>query len=199
MAIEVGSISLEKITRVSVRETGRIVHHQVPGLAGSFAQVLGRPSVEIELEGIFFGPDALKSLGELRRLYLAGDPVDFFADAVGDGYFAQVLIAGLNVEQHAGEPGEFSYTCRVVEYVEPPEPAVVDPLRAIDTDLLSEAAAFVDDVQNALEQVSQLADLMANFPSFVDPTGRLGALPQAFTNIAGGDALKALNDVKNLF
>jgi hypothetical protein len=199
MAIELGDISLEKITRVSVHEQGRIVRHQVPGLAGNFAQVLGRPSVEVCLEGVFFGSTAADDLGSLRGLYLAGDPVDFFADAVGDGYFAQVLVAGLDVEQRAGEPDQFSYTCRLIEYVEPPEPALIDPLSAIDTSLLEEAASFMDDVQNAIEQVSQLADLLANFPSFGDPTGRLGELPNAFTGLASGDALTVLTNVKNLF
>jgi hypothetical protein len=199
MAIEVGDISLEKITRVAVQEQGRVVRHQVPGLAGTFAQVLGRPSVEVSLEGIFFGPTAADDLAALRRLYLAGDPIDFFADAVGDGYFAQVLIAGLNVEQRAGEPDQFSYACRLVEFVEPPEPAVIDPLSAIDTSLLEEAAAFMDDVQNAIEQVSQLTDLLANFPSFGDPTGRLGELPNAFKDLASGDALTVLTNVRDLF
>jgi hypothetical protein len=199
MAIEVGDISLEKITRVSVHEHGRIVRHQVPGLAGSFAQVLGRPSVEVCLEGVFFGPSAAADLGSLRKLYLAGEPIDFFADAVGDGYFAQVLISGLAVEQRAGEPDQFSYSCNLVEYVEPPEPAVIDPLGAIDTSLLDEASAFMDDVQNAIEQVSQLADLLANFPSFGDPTGRLTELPKAFTDLAGGDALNVLRNVRDLF
>jgi hypothetical protein len=199
MAVELGNISLDKLTRVSVAERARIVHHSVPGLAGDLAQVLGRPSVQVALEGIFFGRDAADRLKGVRDLYLAGEPVDFFADAVGDGYFAQVLISGLHVAERAGEPDQFTYSCELVEFVKPPEPAVADPLAGLDTGLLDEAAGFVDDVQDALEQVSQLTDLLANIPSFGDPTKRLSEMPTAFTTLAGGDTLSTLSGVRDLF
>jgi hypothetical protein len=199
MAVELGSISLDKLTQVSVRERTRMVHHAVPGMSGNLAQMLGRSSVEVVLSGIFFGAGAADSLKGLRDLYLERRPVDFFADAVGDGYFTQVLIAWLEVYQKAGEPDQFTYSCELVEYVEPPEPALADPLLGLDTDLLSEAASFMDDVQNALEQVSQLADLLTNIPSFGDPTGRLRELPNAFTTLAGGNTLAVLSGVRDLF
>ena len=64
---------------------------------------MGRPSVEVVLEGIFFGDSAADDLGKLRKVYLDRKPVDFLADAVGSGYFAQVLVSNLAVTQRAGE------------------------------------------------------------------------------------------------
>src|SRR5947209_18033339 len=101
MAVEVGKISLEKLTQVSVEERARVVHHAVPGLKGDLAQMMGRPSVQVTLHGIFYGDEAADRLKDLRKLYLEGEPVDFFADAVGEGYFAQVIISRLDVTQRA--------------------------------------------------------------------------------------------------
>jgi hypothetical protein len=198
MAVRLGTIEIEKLTRVQVRERARIVHHAVPGLEGELAQTLGRSSVEVVLDGIFYGPEALDKLAELRALHLEHQPVDFFADAVGEGYFAQVLIYRLDLAQRAGEFEQFNFTCEVVEYVEPPEPAVADGLPGLDTELLDEAAGFMDDVQNAVEQVSQLADLIANVPSFGDPTGRLPQMTGDFTSNVG-DAPQTLTDLRDLF
>jgi hypothetical protein len=198
MAIELGGISLEQLTHVAVRERARIVYHPVPGLSGDLAQTLGRPSVEVSIHGIFYGTSATDDLKQLRDAYLAREPVDFFAEAVGEGYFAQVLISRLEVMQRAGYLDQFDFVCDVVEYVEPPEPAVADPLAALDTDLIDEAGAFVDDVQNTLEEVSQLTDLLANAPSFADPTQRLPAMLDLFKTSASGGA-GVLTTIHDLF
>jgi len=199
MSVELGSVSLDKLTRVRVTERARIVRHGVAGLEGDLAQGLGRGSVEVELHGVFFGSDVADELKSLRDLYLAGEPVDFFAEAVGDGYFARVLITGLEIGQRAGEPDQFDYRCVLAEYVKPPEPAATGAFGGLDAGLLDEAAGFMDDVQNAVAAVSSLADLVASFPSFGDPTGRLKQMPETFNTLASGDALTALAGVRDLF
>ena len=198
MAVELAGINLERLTKVAVRERARIVRHGVPGLSGDLAQTLGRPSVEVTFWGIFYGATADDDLAQLRQAHLAHQPVDFFTEAVGEGYFSQVLITDLLVTQRAGYADQFDFTCTVVEYVRPPEPVLVNPLAALDTSLIDEAAGFVDDVQNALEQVSQLTDLLANVPSFADPTGRLPAMLEAFSGIAGGGT-GVLSGIRDLF
>ncbi len=189
MAVTIGGIELEKLTLVEVRERARLAHYSVPGFAGDLVQTFGRPSVEVLLSGIFFGEDALDNLGKLRKLQQAREPVDFFADAVGEGYFTQVLISRLDLTQRAGRPEEFDFVCEVVEYVEPPEPALADTALGLDAGLLEEAGAFMDDVQNAIAEVSALADLVANVPSFGDPTSKLAEMPVEYagevTDVAG--------------
>jgi hypothetical protein len=153
---------------------------------------MGRPSVELHVDGVFFGADAADRLKGLRELHWAGAPVDFFAEAVGEGYFAKVVIAGLQVQQSAGSLDEYAYRCVLIEYVEPPEPASLDALGGLDTSLLDEAGAFMDDVQNTIAAVSDLADLVASMPSFGDPTSRLVELPQGFNQLVGNDLNGAL-------
>lgn len=197
MAVELGGIPLERLTHVTVGERARIVHHNVPGLSGEFAQSLGRLAVEVSLCGVFYGPDAVNDLNTLRTAYLKYEPVDFFTESVGESYFTQVLISRLEISQRAGYLDQFDFACEVVEYVEPPDPVVVDPLSAIDTSLLEDAASFVDDVQNALEQISQLADLLST-PAFGNPVEALPGMESGFVQ-AAGEGAELLDDIRKLF
>jgi hypothetical protein len=197
VAVELGGIVLERLTHVTIGERARIVHHDVPGLSGEFAQALGRLAVEVSLQGIFYGPSAVDDLNTLRNAYLEHAPVDFFTESVGEGYFTQVLISRLEISQRAGYLDQFDFACDVVEYVEPPEPVVVDPLAALDTGLLEEAASFVDDVQNALEQVSQLADLLST-PAFGNPVESLPGIEGGYVQ-AADEGVAVLTEIRKLF
>ena len=199
MTIELGSVSLSQLTHISVSEEARIVRHPVPGMSGDLSQTLGRPSVMVHFQGIFYGAQALDDLDTLRSAYLEQQPVDFFTDAVGEGYFTQVLITRLAVSQSAGYVDQFDYTCEVMEYIEPPEPIVSTSfgLDGLDTSLLDEAAGFIDDVQNALQEVSDLVDLLANIPSFGDPTSRLPEMLTGFTG-AASSGVTALSEIRDL-
>jgi hypothetical protein len=197
VAVELGGIVLERLTHVTIGERARIVHHDVPGLSGEFAQALGRLAVEVSLQGIFYGPSAVDDLNTLRNAYLEHAPVDFFTESVGEGYFTQVLISRLEISQRAGYLDQFDFACDVVEYVEPPEPVVVDPLAALDTGLLEEAASFVDDVQNALEQVSQLADLLST-PAFGNPVESLPGIEDGYVQ-AADEGVAVLTEIRKLF
>jgi hypothetical protein len=201
MSVELGSVTLQHLTRVDVGEAARVVRHPVPGLSGDLSQVLGRRSVTVRLQGIFYGAEAASELEALRTAHLAGEPLDFFTEAVGEGYFAQVLITRLQVAQRAGYPDQFDFACEVMEYVEPPEPVVSGPLGlldGLDAGLLDEAAGFMDDVQNALAEVSSLVDLIANAPSFSDPTTQLPQLLDAFEGLTQG-GLPTLAAIRDLF
>ena len=197
MAVELGGIVLERLTHVTTGERARIAHHDVPGLSGEFAQTLGRHAVEVSLRGIFYGPGAVEDMSALRAAYLEQSPVDFFTESVGEGYFTQVLISRLEISQRAGYLDQFDFACDVVEYVEPPEPALVDPLAALDTGLLEDAAGFVDDVQNALEQVSQLADLLSK-PAFGNPAESLPGIESGYVQAASQGAA-VLAEIRELF
>lgn len=199
MAIELGSVSLEHLTHVSVRERARLVSHGVPGMNGDLIQVLGRPSVEVEFQGVFYGPDAFTELQKLRDAYLGQKPVDFFAEAVGEGYFAQVVIASLEVTQRAGYLDQYDYSCRVLEYVEPPTPAAAaDPFGALNSDLLDEASGLVDTVQSSLDEVSKLTDLLSSVPNFGDPTTKLPSILDDYTS-ATTDGVAVLTSLRGIF
>lgn len=198
MAVELGGINLTLLTEIAVREQARIVHHAVPGLDGDLAQTLGRPSVVVALQGIFYGETAAEDLQTLRDAHLAHQPVDFFTEAIGEGYFTQVLIAKLDVKQRSNFPDQFDFSCEVIEYVEPPEPAITSPLSDLDGGLLDEAAGFMDDVQNAIEQVSQLTDLLGNIPDFGNPTEKLTQMLDTYSGTVQG-GLGVLQSIRALF
>lgn len=186
MTVELAGISLDKLTHVAVKERTRIIHHAVPGMSGDIAQTFGRPSVETTFQGIFYGNDAVAELNRLRQAFLELEPVDFFTEAVGEGYFTEVLITDLDIVQTAHYPNQFDFSCTVVEYVEPPEPVSADPFSVVDDDLIAQAIGSVNDVQNALGQVAQLTELIANIPSFGNPTEKLGGLPDQYLGLVTG-------------
>lgn len=197
MALELAGISLDKLLTVEVREKARFARHSVPGLSGELTQNLGRPSVAVAFQGIFYGPDAADKLKELRDKYLAREPVDFLCDAIGEGYFTQVVIEGIQVVQRAGFVDQFDYVCEVAEYVPPPPPAVSNPLGDLDTSILDEAAGMMDDIQNAIGQVADLANLLAGAADYGNPTTRLPNMLTSFTDAAGG-ATSTLSSIAGL-
>lgn len=191
MPVELAGIPLPHVTRVTVSEGARVVRHAVPGMSGDLAQTLGRRSADVELAGIFYGPDGASGIDTLRAAHEAGESVTLFIEPADDSeatqtlHFSDVLIAGLRVEQHAGAPDEFGFACRLVEYVPPPAPAApATPFADLDTGILDDAVAAVDGVQNALAVVSDLSGLLANAPSFADPTSRLPEMLESFTPLA---------------
>ena len=188
MALELAGVALDKLLSVEVSEGARFVRHAVPGLDGDLAQALGRPSVQIRVRGIVYGATAADDLGTLRGHLLAREPVDFLCEITGQGYFSQVLVNQLDVAQRAGRPDEFDFDCALAEYVPPPPPPAANPLAGLDAGLLAEAAGLMDDVQNALAAVSDLAGLLGGAADFANPTTRLPGLLDAFTGASGGVA-----------
>jgi hypothetical protein len=167
MGIEIGGIALNRIHRISTLEQAAFVRHRVPGLEGDLVQDMGRASVRLGIEGIFFGDAAADDLTALRDLYKARAPVDFLADITGQAYFAQVILEQFEVVQQAGEVAQYSYRLQVAEYVEPPERNSDFGLDGVDTDLGLEALDFMDMIE--------LPDLLS-VPDFGDPTPPLSAV-----------------------
>lgn len=167
MGIEIGGISLNRIHRMGTLEQASFVRHRVPGLEGDLVQDMGRASVRLQIEGIFFGEGAGDDLNALRDLYKARAPVDFLADITGQAYFAQVILEQLEVVQQAGELTQYSYRLQVAEYVEPPESSADLGLDAVDMAVELEALDFMDMIE--------LPDLLS-VPDFGDPTPPLSAV-----------------------
>jgi hypothetical protein len=167
MGIEIGGIALNRIHKIGTLEKAAFVRHRVPGLEGDLVQDMGRESVRLSIEGIFFGETAADDLNALRDLYKARTPVDFLADITGQAYFAQVILERFEVVQQAGEASQFSYRLTVAEYVEPPESNTDAGLGDVDTALEMEALDFMDMIE--------LPDLLS-IPDFGDPTPPLASV-----------------------
>jgi hypothetical protein len=186
VAVQLGSVALEHLTDVDVRDGVRLARHAVPAMAGDLLQQLGRPSVDLVLAGSFFGAEAGQQLAALRAVLRGGDPVDLLAEAAGDGYVAQVVLAGLDVRQRSGDVERFDYRVVLVEYVEPPAAPALGAMPAIDTDLAQEAAGYLDDVQNGLADVAQLVSL-TQLVGFGDPTTKAPKMVSDYSDAGGGD------------
>jgi len=143
-------ISLGRLTRVTVDERQRVAYHAVPGMDGDAAQMMGRFPVQVTIDGVFFGDKGADSLQDLRALYLLGQPLDFHAEAVGEGYSGKVLITGLQVFQRATGPDEFSYRCQLVEYTEPGSKSSNEQLAPVESSIQQNAEKSVNNSVEAL-------------------------------------------------
>jgi len=123
MPIELAGIKISRIHKITTLEQAVFVHHRVPGQEGNTVQNLGRDSINLQIEGIFFGPKAKEELEQLRGKYIERQPVDFIADLMGQYYTGKVVLTRFEAMETAQEPQQFSYTLAVTEYVQPPKPA----------------------------------------------------------------------------
>ncbi len=189
MGIEIGGVQVNRIHRLAADERAAFVSHRIPGLEGNLVQRLGRHSVQLNIEGIFYGPTASDDLDKLRQFYKDGQPVDLLADIVGQAYFSQVVIEHLEVYQSADGPDEFGFVMRVAEYVVPPEPAAAQDLSGVDASIADAAQSFM--------AAATLPDMLGSVPNISNPlqplSGALTGVKDAMSSLQGiGGSLESL-------
>lgn len=140
MAVKLAGIDLQRVHQVQTLEQNHFVYHQIPGFQGNLVQNLGRDSVRLQIQGIFYGIRAKESLETLRKVYKEQKPVDFMADVVGEAYFSQVTIERFEVVQSSLEPDQFSYSLAIAEYA--PIPAKTSATN-INKNIKKDAAGFM--------------------------------------------------------
>lgn len=189
MAIELGGVAFPRVHRIVTLEQAAFVYHRVAGQAGNLVQNLGRDSVRLQIEGIFYGPKAQESLARLRDLYLKREPVDFVADITSGAYAGRVTIDRLDVNQSAQAPEQFSYVLIISEYVPPPK-------TSLNTRLIDQKIKL--DAKNMLD-LATLPDtmLLGSAPELTNPIAPLhGAL--APVQAATGPLLGAMDGLKQV-
>jgi hypothetical protein len=175
-----GDVELRTVQHIATVERRALVEHRVPGMAGSAFQDLGRPSTSIKLEGILFGEASRDGLEKLRTKFQAAEPVSFTADIATATEIVDVLIEDLRVVEVAGRPDTFLY--QIVLRESPPPPPPVDPLAALNADILGDA-------QDLFDQAAGLANVIATLgsvPSFGDPTTQLSGILDQFESATSG-------------
>ncbi len=195
MPIELAGIQLNRVHKIVTLEQPAFAYHRIPGLLGNVVQDLGRDSVRLQIEGIFFGPNALKDLDGLRKIHKKRDPVDFLAEIVGQAYFSQVTLESFEVFQLADAPEEYSYSLTVAEYVAPPKPAAAPAPSSVDVAIRVEAQGFID--------IATLPDRLrlGSLPELTNPaeplSGALGQITTASEGLQGvTTGLTSLFDLK---
>lgn len=132
----IGSWEVPRIEGLSTHEARRLAVLPVPGLSGDLHQDMGRGALAVEIFGSLFGDEARdKFLKELREKFLAGEPVDFVADIVGESELEQVLIESFQLDELAAPADTFHYRIALREHTEPPEPPGFGPDFGLDVDL----------------------------------------------------------------
>jgi hypothetical protein len=187
MPVEIAGVKFPRVHRIVTSEQAAFVHHRVPGFEGSVTQNLGRDSVRLRIDGIFFGAGAKDSLEKLRNIQVKRAPVDFIADIMGSAYAARVTLDHLEVGQEAGKPDQFSYSLTLSEYVEPPKASVP----ATDKIQLN-AKARLDLV--GLPDALSLGSLPEITNPFIPLKGALDAVKEA-----GDGLLQSAEGLKKLF
>ena len=189
MAIEIAGIKFPRVHRIVTLEQAAFVYHRIPGQEGNATQNLGRDSVRLQIEGIFYGATAGESLDKLRGVFLKREAVDFIADILGTSYTGKVTVDRLEVTQAAQEPDQFSYLLVVAEYVPPPQQEM--GTEAIDTQVKLDAQALLD--------IASLPDALAlgSLPELTNPftllKNALDPVQEAATGLI--DSVSSLKDI----
>jgi len=190
MPIELAGIKISRIHRITTLEQAVFVHHRVPGQEGNTVQNLGRDSVNLQIEGIFFGPKAREDLEQLRGKYIERQPVDFIADLMGQYYTGKVVLTRFEVMEAAQEPQQFSYTLTVTEYVQPPRQAGAAQALADKAKLEAKIALDIASLPDALA--------LGSMPEIANPFVPLkDALEPARQATAG--LMQSVGGLKKLF
>jgi hypothetical protein len=191
MPIELADIQLNRIHKIATLEQAAFVYHRIPGLEGDVTQDLGRASVRLQIEGIFYGRPAKRKLEKLRTLHIKREPVDFIADILGKAYAAKVTLDRFEVIEAAREPGQYSYWLIVSEYVQPPKaapgPTPVEQQLRIESKSMLEMASLPDAL--AFGSLPEISNPFNPLKGALDPVQE--ATKGLFASISG---LKTLLD-----
>lgn len=79
---------------------------------------MGRHAAKIIVEGEIMGERAPETIGELRKKYIRGKPVEFVSQFSLEYGINKVMIDQLNINTAKGRPYHFQYMLHLVEYVE---------------------------------------------------------------------------------
>ena len=176
-----GDWEIPRIALLRTEEARKLAEHRVPGRVGSVFQDLGTEPTRIEIAGSVFAEEERTGfLDEVRTRFAEAEPLTFVADILQATDIQFVLIESLVVEEHGTHPDELGY--RMVLRESPPPPPPADPFGALDTDLLDQAAGFVDGVTDALDAVAALGDI----PDFTDPSSLVGGATDDATALIDG-------------
>jgi len=79
---------------------------------------MGRHATKITIEGDILGEGAHETIGELRKKYLKGKPVELVSKLSLEYGINKVIIEELSINSVKGRPYSFQYALRLVEYIE---------------------------------------------------------------------------------
>jgi len=162
----IGAWEVPRIEGIATHEARRLAVLPVPNLSGDLHQDLGRGALAVEIFGSLYSDEARDTfLKELREKFLAGEPVDFVADIVGESELERVLIESFQLEEAASVADTIRYRIVLREYTEPPEPPGLGSDFGLDVDLGLDLDVDLGldllDLPGLLGDVPQIGDLLS--------------------------------------
>jgi hypothetical protein len=80
---------------------------------------MGRHATRIIVDGEIMGEGAQDTIGELRKKYLKGEPLEFISKITLESGINKVMIEELSINSVKGSAHRFQYGLRLIEYVGP--------------------------------------------------------------------------------
>ncbi len=154
---------------------------QVPGRSGSLLQDMNTEPLKLAITGSLYGEECRDEFfQQVREKFLSGEPLTFTADILTATELQYVVIESLKFHASGNAPDETDFL--IVLRESPPPPPPPDPLGGLDSDLLDQAAGFVDSVTGALDALDALGDI----PDINDPTPPLRNTLSGVSDAVGG-------------
>jgi hypothetical protein len=167
-------LELPQVQEIATHDRRSLAEHHAPGASDSQLQDMGRRPTRVALWGVATGEDAGQFVENLEAKFRAGTAFDFVADITTDAQIQKVLIDDVQLQELAGRPERTAFVISLRQFLEPAEPEDLQPL---DTSILDDASALMDQLVGGLalgqEFVTGLERFVGTLAGFLD---RLQAL-----------------------
>lgn len=189
---------IKGLQEIRTTENRALVEHKIPGMAGSLLQDMGEIPTSITIVGTLQGDEVRDELlEELRKKFVAGEPVPFMADITTETDVQEVIIENFQVTEVAGSANPCQYLIKLKEYIPPPPPPAAITMAEIQTGIDLEAGSLIDGLANNMSLIDDIGLTFGSIPDLGDPTAPLtDALDGVKTATVGlEDAVKSLKDI----
>lgn len=146
---------IKGIQNISTFENRALIEHRIPGMGGSLFQDLGAEPTQIIIRGSLSYSESRQdvlNLEELRKKFLAAQPVPFVADITTATSIKEVFIKDIEIRESEKWPNYFDFLISLKEHVhEPPQSNVQNDVNNEAEERHNETLEKVKDKKGRLE------------------------------------------------
>jgi hypothetical protein len=110
--------SMRSLRKLEMEHNRRTQGSSGNSFEGSGGGDMGRLATRINIEGDIFGEGAHDVVGDLRKKYLKGEPLELVSKLSLESKINKVMIEELSIASVKGSPFHFQYAIKLVEYVD---------------------------------------------------------------------------------
>ena len=112
-------VSMRSLRKLDMEHNRKLPDSEAGNSFEGTKKDMGRHAAKIVVEGDIMGEGSHDTIGELRKKFLKGQPLEFVSQVSLESGINKVMIEELNISSVKGSPFHFQYGLRLVEYVEP--------------------------------------------------------------------------------